>query len=331
MPKTSTKPSPATPSSDGAALIRLTGPTMGTGWEAQLPPVPGLDLATLEAALAAAVTEIDAQMSPWKPDSALNRLSAAPPDSWIALPAHTMAVLARGIQIGTQSAGAFDIGLGDAIAAWGFSAAAPDRDAILAARTQPRRPAHEILELDVPNFRARKHAPMRFDLCGIAKGYGVDRLTEVARAHGLTDALLSIDGEYRALGHAAPGKRWAVAIEAPNYDTRTPQSVLEMTDGALATSGDYRHWVDVQGRRLSHTIDPARGMPLAASPASVSVIAPDCASADAWATALMVLGESKGAALAKSLSLNALFLTRLPGEPRARATGTGIFALEPAL
>lgn len=312
-------------------LLHLSGPTMGTTWEAQLPPQPGLDLPALEAALAAAVTEIDAQMSPWKPESALNRLSETAPDTWIPLPAHTMAVLARGLLVGRQSDGAFDIGLGDAVAAWGFSAQEPDREAILAARSRTRRPAHEVLELDIRNFRARKHAPMRFDLCGIAKGYGTDRLAETARAHGLTNALVSIDGEYRALGQAAPGQRWAVAIEAPDYERRAPHSMLEMTDGALATSGDYRHYVDVQGRRLSHTIDPARGMPLPTPPASVSVIAPDCASADAWATALMVLGKEKGAALAARLDLNALFLTRHPGEPRARASGTGIFAPEPAL
>ena len=88
-----------------SALTRLSGLTMGTTWEAQFPPQPGLDLPGLEAALSAAVTEIDAQMSPWKPDSALNRLSAAPPDAWIPLPAHTMAVLARGVENGEDLTG----------------------------------------------------------------------------------------------------------------------------------------------------------------------------------------------------------------------------------
>ena len=160
------------------------------------------------------------------------------------------------------------------------------------------------------------------DLNGIAKGYGVDRLTETLRDHGITAALTGIDGEMRASGLRPDGTSWVVAVEAPDPDRRRAHSVLTLDDAAVATSGDYRHWVDVAGRRLSHSLDPRRGVPLAAPPASVTVIARSCAEADAWATALTVLGPKAGGDLAARLGLDALFLMHEAGGLRSYATGT---------
>ena len=126
----------------------------------------------------------------------------------------------------------------------------------------------------------------------------------------------------RAAGLRPDGEPWSIAVERPDHDRRAAHSVLALEDAAVATSGDYRHWVEVQGRRLSHTMDPRRGAPLAASPASVTVVAESCAAADAWATALMVLGAEAGLRLAEAHSLNALFLLRgSDGAIDARATG----------
>jgi thiamine biosynthesis lipoprotein len=138
----------------------------------------------------------------------------------------------------------------------------------------------------------------------------VDRLAEVLSAYGIRDALVGIDGEMRAMGLRPGGSPWTIAVEAPDHHRRAPHSILTLQDSAVATSGDYRHWVTVQGRDLSHTMDPARGAPLLAPPASVTVIAPTCAEADAWATALMVLGADRGASIAQETGLDALFLSR---------------------
>ena len=108
---------------------------------------------------------------------------------------------------------------------------------------------------------------------------------------------------------------WSIAVEAPDPARRAPNSILALTDAAVATSGDYRHWVEVQGRRFSHTMDPSRGAPILRSPASVTVVAQSCAEADAWATALMVLGADRGAELARKRGLNALFLLRDDDQP----------------
>jgi thiamine biosynthesis lipoprotein len=99
-------------------------------------------------------------------------------------------------------------------------------------------------------------------------------------------------------------------VEEPDPDRRAPHSILSLSDCAVATSGDYRHFVEVRGRRLSHTIAPHRGVPILESPASVTVVAPSCAAADAWATALMVLGPQDGSALARKVGVDALFLLR---------------------
>lgn len=149
---------------------------------------------------------------------------------------------------------------------------------------------------------------MCVDLNGIAKGYGVDRLAEVARENGIEAGLFAIDGELRALGTQPDGRGWCIAVEKPDLNVRDPHSVIELQHSAVATSGDYRHWIDVGGHRLSHTMDPRLGMPLRKPRASITVVARDCMSADALATAMMVLGEAPGFLLAEKLGVSLLFL-----------------------
>ncbi|CAN7341521.1 FAD:protein FMN transferase [Rhizobium sp. LjRoot258] len=300
----------------------INGPTMGTRWSALFHMPSDFDVHRARKAMADAVTEVDKQMSTWRPESDLNRLNAAKPGEWVSLPDRLLTVLGTGLKIGQASGGAFDIGMGDAVSAWGFGPADASEDRIKTARLARRSPAHDVLELDKAAGRARKHSEMCFDLNGIAKGYGVDQLTGSARQHGIEAGLFAIDGELRALGTQPDGRGWTVAVEMPNLETRAAHSVLVLEDAAVATSGDYRHWIDVGGRRLSHTMDPRLGMPLRHPPASATVIACDCMSADAWATAMMVLGEARGLALAETLGLPVLFLEH----GQSKGIGCGLFA-----
>lgn len=310
------------------ARFALNGPTMATRWSALFFAGQNFDPDPLRSALQAAVDEVDTQMSTWKPDSDLMRLNAAPVGAWVAVPERLRDVLRLGLEIGRASGGAFDIGMGDAVTAWGFGPDVGGADRIRAAMAKTRGPAHAALEIYETHIR--KSAPIAIDLNGIAKGYGVDRLAEILRKNGLVDALVGIDGEMRALGLRPDGEAWTIALEAPDAVRRTPHSILALQDAAVATSGDYRHWVEVQGRRLSHTMDPNRGAPLLASPASVTVVARTCAEADAWATALMVLGPERGTAFARKQRLDALFLLREDHES-VRGVGVGrLFPEEPA-
>ena len=311
MPKISTDP----------GRHALNGPTMGTRWSARFHADAGLDPAPVQAALQATVAEVDAAMSTWQPDSDLMRLNRAPTGAWVAVPAGLAEVLNLGLRICAASGGAFDIGMGDAVRAWGFGPEEADAVAICATMVTTRPPAHEVLEIDRAAGLVRKHAPITLDLNGIAKGYGVDRLAEMLRGFGITGFLVGIDGEMRASGLRPDGMPWTVAVEAPDPERRAPHSVLMLQDAAVATSGDYRHHVTVQGQRLSHTMDPATGGPLRSSPASVTVVTGSCAEADAWATALMVQGPQVGGELAARLSLDALFLMREAGGIRTHAVG----------
>ncbi|MBO2956341.1 FAD:protein FMN transferase [Burkholderia pseudomallei] len=188
----------------------------------------------------------------------------------------------------------------------------------------PCRPIDELLEVDVARGRARRLADVAFDLCGIAKGFGVDELARVLDRHDIGAWLVGIDGELRARGCKPDGSPWAIALEAPDYDRRGAMGAIDLVDAAVATSGDYRHWADFGGERLSHTMDPRAGAPLRGDIASVTVVAPTCTDADAYATALMVLGAQAGRAHAERHGLDALFVVR-DGDA-LRTIGCGAFA-----
>ncbi len=311
--------------------IKLHGPTMGTRWSVRCDVDPDLDEPALHQALAAAVEQVDRQMSPWKPDSDLMRLNRAPPGQWVALPAEIMAVLGRALDIAHLSHGAFDPAIGALVDAWGFGAVrdSPDPAAIRTATQAARCPAHEWLELDQAAGRACKRATMHLDLCGIAKGYAVDRMAAELHSHGVAHALAALDGELRACGAQAGGQPWAVALESPQAGRRAAHGVIELANLAVATSGDYRRFVKVGNVRLSHTVDSRRAAPVNNAVASVTVLAPDCMSADAWATALLVAGPEEGLVLAQRMGLEVLFLVRR--EERCVELGLGRFAPVPAL
>ena len=285
---------------------------MGTRWSALFHVPETFGMVALEAALARAVADVDRQMSTWKPDSDLMRLNASAPGTWVPVPAELMLVLEKGVEIGRASGGAFDVGLGDLVNAWGFgpSGKTADGEAIRRRLGKAQSPTHEVLELDRSGGRARKHAPVTLDLSGIAKGFAVDAMAEVVQGFGVASALVALDGELKAMGARPDGAPWIVAVEKPDYDMRAPLGVVALHNAAIATSGDYRHWIEIGEARLSHTMDRLRGGPVTNNVASVSVICPSCMEADAWATALLVLWQGKGLGLARRNGLDALFIVR---------------------
>ncbi len=306
MPKTSTD-------LPGAALpgprVALSGPTMGSRWSALLYPSGAHDRDALGAALQEAVSRVDRQMSSWDPASDLNRLNAAPVGTWVEIPPDLAAVLAAGIEIGAASGGAFHIAAGALVRAWGFGGAGrPDPGAIAALAGRPLPSGPDLLQIDRPGCRARKRAPLALDLSGIAKGFGVDEMARVLAGAGVTAFLVGIDGELRARGTKPDGRPWAVGHERPEPGLRSLAGVLELTDCAVATSGSYRHRRRIGDRTVSHTMDPRTGAPASNRLVSVTVLAETCMVADAWATALLVLGETEAVRLAERSGLRALFV-----------------------
>ena len=290
----------------------LNGETMGTRYSAVFFAPAGIDLAAIGAALFAAVDGVDRQMSTWKPDSDLSRLNAAPANQWCAVPPELLAVLDAGVRVGIASNGAFDMGVGSLVNAWGFGPTGqqPNAQQIRALGQQAHRPAHEVLEIDLPQQRVRKQSPLTLDLSGIAKGYGVDALADTLDRLGITRYLVGIDGEMRAKGSKPDDQAWAVAIEKPVRHVREVMGVMALADAAIATSGDYRHWVEVGGLNFAHTMDPRSGRPVDNHLASVSVVMPTCMWADAWATALLVMGAKTATEMAQRKGMTALLVVR---------------------
>ncbi len=290
----------------------LSGETMGTRYTALFYANAGIDVDDVGRRLAHAVARVDQQMSTWKPGSDLNRLNAAPAHDWVPVPKELATVLAAALRVSQQSGGAFDIAVGDLVNAWGFGPGeqtGPEQ-ALGTLAPSPRVLASAALVVDSQRNQVRKRSALNLDLSGIAKGFGVDELGRCLEGLGITRYLVGIDGEMRARGMKPDGRRWAVALEKPTRGVREVMGVMELSDAAIATSGDYRHWVDVAGQSYAHTMNPATGAPLRNRLAAVTVVAASCMLADAWATALMVLGETQGPRLAQERGMDALFVLR---------------------
>ncbi|WP_322405457.1 FAD:protein FMN transferase [Massilia luteola] len=300
----------------GSAVHTFDGATMGTTWSAR---VAAGAVAGLHGALQAELDAIVAQMSHWDPDSLLSRYNRAPAGTWVDLPAQFFDVMDYALSAREASGGACDPALGALVGLWGFGPArrydhagfyAPDAAAI--ARAQAQRAAARV-ELDRTRRRLSQPGGAVLDLSCVAKGYAVDRLALCLESRGLRHYVVEVGGELRGGGVKPDGQPWWVEIEAVP-DGAAPQAVVALHGLSVATSGDYRQYFTQDRRRVSHTLDPRTGRPIANGVASVTVLAPTCMAADALSTALTVLGPVDGLAFAARHALAARFLVRRAGE-----------------
>ena len=288
--------------------IVLSGETMGTRYSVIYFADEDHSENAIAGALHKTVTAVDEQLSTWKPDSDLCRVNAAPLNEWVSVPKNLIGVLAAGVEIEKRTSGAFDMNVGAIVAKSGFGAMAGSETDLPA----PDRhiSASEALEIRDGLNLVSKHAPVSLDLSGIAKGFGVDELARCLDQFSIGSYLVGIDGEMRAKGKKPNDENWAVALEDPVEGVRSVKGVLALEDFAIATSGDYRHFRDVDGKRISHTMNPKSQAPLENPVASVTVLAATCMEADALATALMVMGEVDGPVFAQRHGIHALFQIR---------------------
>ncbi len=327
---------------DGEVAFR--GPTMGTRYSVilNLAEVPEArrEAAELDAVLAEIEAELSAvnlEMSTYLEHSELSRFNAGPAGVDVPASAHLLEVVGMAREVTARSGGAFDITVGPLVDAWGFGPPGPPgQGGGEAVHSEP--PAAELeilrarvgddkLSIDLEAGTLRKSVPgLRVDLSAIAKGHGCDRVADVLEARGFDAYMVEIGGEIRVRGSNPDGESWRVGIERPSADAqgaRALHSILPITDAAMATSGDYRNYWEKDGVRYSHTVDPRTGRPIAHTLASVTVVHPDSAAlADAWATALNVLGPDEGLALATREGLAAYFLVRTPDGYETRSTPT---------
>lgn len=159
------------------------------------------------------------------------------------------------------------------------------------------------IEISPDRYLLKRKASISLDLASIAKGYAVDQVAMLIRTNGIENFLVEIGGEVFASGLRKDGKQWRIGINSPQKDAPYDQvfKVLTLQDKAFATSGDYRNYFEIDGKRYSHILDPKNGYPITNGVVSVSIISDTCTFADGLATAVMVLGPEKGLDLVNSL------------------------------
>ncbi|MCL4838422.1 MAG: FAD:protein FMN transferase [Thermoanaerobaculia bacterium] len=281
---------------------------------------PARDAARAAEALAAAegvLRRIEAAMSTWIDASEISRLNAAAAGVAVPLSRDTRAVLAHARRFHELTGGAFDVTCRPLLELWRRAAEQgipPTPEAIATARAAS---SWELFALGEEGA-TKGAASARVDLGGIAKGYAADEALRVLRARGLAGGLVEIGGDLAVFGDGPDGGPWSIAVRDPRR--AGVWGTIALREGAVCTSGNYARFVEIAGERHSHIVDPRDGRP-ADRAASITVVAPDATSADAWATALAVLGPEGLARLPADGSVQAL-LVGLGDDGLLRAAAT---------
>ncbi|MDJ0826689.1 MAG: FAD:protein FMN transferase [Rhodobacter sp.] len=281
-------------------LASLGGHAFGSYWRV---------VAADEAALAgvadlvdAIVAETDAAMSPYRAKSELTRINRNSSTDWLPLSRGLNQVLRGAVAVATASGGAFDPTVGPIVGRYGFG---PIRGLRVG----------DVGDLDLRGGTLRKGKPgLTLDLCGIAKGWALDRIVTALQGRGATGFLVELGGEVAARGRHPAGRPWRIAVDGTDR-------AVELTDRAVATSGDGVQAYGVGTNRYGHIIDPQRGLPATGDLASVSVIATEAMVADGWATALFALGTDAALGMAETQGLDTVLVVRDGAGYRILTTG----------
>lgn len=310
----------ATPS---AQILKISGPTMGTtyniAWVSSASndksqPTP-ISADQLQQMVDTRLVYINKSMSTYDPASEISRLNqdkiAANAGGWIAISEEFADVMAISLDVWHKSQGAFDITVGPLVNLWGFGPDArptkvPSAEQITAAKA---RMGSDRIEFDAAHKQLRLEHGLYLDMSAVAKGWATDDIAALLEQQGIESYMVEIGGEIRTKGSKPENQPWRIAIERPQFfSDRNVALIIEPGNRGVATSGSYRNYYEDNGVRYSHTIDPASGYPIAHKLASVTVVHESAGYADAWATAITVLGPEQGLALAEQFGLAVFML-----------------------
>lgn len=287
---------------------------MGTRYHIKLvvPQTKPPSQSELQHAVNEELFRINAALSTYIADSELSRLNQAKPEEWVEVSDTLFYMLQESKQLHELTAGAFDVTVGPLVNLWGFG---PDKPyGNNPAQDDVARLLETIgsdkFQLDESRRAVKKAGELYIDLSAIAKGYGSDLIAELLERHGISNFMVEIGGEVRVKGVNERSELWKIGVERPSLAQTGAIQAVAITDAGLATSGDYRNYYEVDGQRFSHTIDPSTGRPIVHTLASVTVVSGSAARSDALATALNVLGPTRGYELAERLELAAYFIIR---------------------
>ncbi|WP_037313248.1 FAD:protein FMN transferase [Ruegeria halocynthiae] len=305
-------------------VVRLSGETMGTTFN-----VTAIGTEVDEDALAAAVQEtlakVNAKMSNWDPNSEVSVFSASASTEPVPISDEFGLVIAAAEDVHEKSGGTFDVTLGPLIELWGFGPRKPEDPVPSDADIQnalDRVGQSRLLVLDrEKGTLAKSDAGVGINLSAIAKGYGIDAVAETLRDAGVEDYMVEIGGDLVTKGDNDKGETWRIGIEKPEAGAQNLQLIVQLDDLGMATSGDYKNFFEQDGVRYSHIIDPITGRPITHRTTSVTVLAENAMMADAWATAMLALGQEKGLELAEKYKLAVYFISRdVTGDEEAYIT-----------
>ncbi len=256
--------------------------------------------------------DINRKMSTYQSDSEISLFNVNSSIDWIPVSKDFYHVVKSALSISELSKGYFDITISPLVDLWGFGPKVkintPKNEEINLAMSHI---GYQNLRIQENPSALKKNDPiLKIDLSSIAKGYAADRVSEFLNSKNIVNHLVEIGGEVKAMGTNLSGKKWRIAIENPDVNSRTFNSFIELDNTAVATSGDYRNYYVENNERLSHIIDPKTGYPIKHRLASVTVINDSTMFADAWATTLMVLGEEKGKELVLEQDLSVQMIIR---------------------
>jgi len=312
-------------------IVDFSGSTMGTRYTVRFNEwysirnllVAGTDVNQLQEQVDARLAEINGMMSTYDSQSELSRFNQSNSTDWFTVSRETADVTRFALDTAKRTDGAFDPTVGPVVNLWGFG---PDKR-----RTVPTDEEiddalsnvgfHQLeARLEPPALR-KTNPSLYLDLSAIAKGFAVDEISDLlVKRAGRTDSMVEIGGEVRTRGTHPDDTAWRIGVEKPNSSRASIQTVLELKDSALASSGDYRNFFKANGILYSHTIDPKTGRPVQHQLATVSVLTDNCMEADALATAMLVMGEERGYNWCVEHEVAALFLIREEDGIREKAS-----------
>lgn len=263
----------------------------------------------LNDSIMAVLRQVDNSLSMFNDSSVIskiNRNEDVRPDSLF------LSVFRLAEQVSTVTGGAFDITVSPLVNLWGFGFR--KRDKVTRARVDSLLPLVDYRKVSYKNGRIVKADPrMMLDCSAIAKGFGSDCVARLFDRHGIRDYMVEIGGEIVVKGYNKEGENWRIGVVRPKDDPVEEDdeiaTILDLTDVGMATSGNYRNFYYKGGKKYAHTIDPHTGYPVQHTILSSTVLARDCATADAYATSFMVMGIEKAKAiLARHPELQAYFI-----------------------
>ena len=295
-------------------IITFQGPIMGTTYTVKVIS-QGLEnkaQSEVDQAIISTLESVNSSMSTYLRSSELSKFNDHLSLSPFPASDEILRVMSEAKRVAKLSNGAFDVTVGPLVDAWGFG---PEKT------TTPPTPGQiELLresigyeKLKIGDEHLSKTAiNLRCDLSAIAKGFGVDKVRDTLEQLGFKNFMIEVGGEVITKGRRLDGRIWRIGIEKPDPSGVSIQRAIELDSMAMASSGDYRNYREIDGKRVSHTIDPRTGSPVTHRLASVTVLHKSCMTADALATTLSVLGPEEGMQLANKSKIHALFLVRTP-------------------